>query len=217
MRVISTNIGEKRLVNWRGKQVATGIFKYPVDRPIYLGKTDVTDDHVIDRKYHGGIDKAVYLYSADHYPYWKKKYPDLDWTYGMFGENLTIEGLDEAQLHIGDIFKIGSALIQLSEPRQPCFKLGIRFGTQQVLKQFIHCSYSGAYFRVLKEGEVKTGDSIHLQDSADESIQLSKVYRLSYSRSKEDLPEIESLLNSKLISTDSRKNLEVVKKRLSQY
>ncbi|MGK0384868.1 MAG: MOSC domain-containing protein YiiM [Bacteroidia bacterium] len=99
MKVKSVNRGEARLVDWRGKKVSTGIFKYPVEGAIFLGTEDVVDDDVVDRKYHGGVDKAVYAYSADHYPFWKEQYPALDWSLGMFGENLTIEGLDESRMH----------------------------------------------------------------------------------------------------------------------
>ena len=97
MKVVSVNIGEKRTVNYKGKIVETGIFKSPVETPIFLGETGVETDAVIDRRYHGGIDKAVYAYSQNHYAYWKKIYPELDWKFGMFGENLTISNLEETR------------------------------------------------------------------------------------------------------------------------
>ena len=94
MKVVSVNIGERKGVKYRGKTVQTGVFKKPVTHPIILGKFDVEGDAVIDRRYHGGEFKACYLYSADHYEFWKNKYPDLEWEYGMFGENITVEGLN---------------------------------------------------------------------------------------------------------------------------
>ena len=111
MKIISVNIGKSRKVQWRNKAIETGIFKFPVDHGIELGKEDVVDDDVVDRRYHGGIDKAVYLYSADHYAFWKNKYPDLEWDYGMFGENITLSGLNEKEIQIGDIFQIGDCRI----------------------------------------------------------------------------------------------------------
>ncbi len=147
MKVISTNIGKPTTIHWNGKEEQTGIFKYPTNEALYLGKTDVTKDTVIDRKHHAGINKACYLFSLDHYPYWKKMYPKLKWDWGMFGENLTIEGLNEAEIRIGDIFKIGNALIQVSQPREPCYKLGVRFGTQEILRQFIDHGFPSNFGR----------------------------------------------------------------------
>ena len=98
MKVISVNIGERKVLNYKGKIVETGIFKFPVNHPVFLGTEDVENDAVIDRKYHGGIAQAVYGYSQNHYAYWKVLYPDLDWNYGMFGENLSISNLEETEI-----------------------------------------------------------------------------------------------------------------------
>lgn len=179
MKIISTNIGEARTVNWHGKEVVTGIFKYPVDEPIFLGIEDVENDNVVDRKYHGGIDKACYLYSANRYKYWETLYPDLELTWGMFGENLTVEGLFESEIALGDIFKIGEAVIQATQPRQPCFKLDIRFNSSELVKKFIHSGYSGVYIRVLEKGFVKTGDSMELLEKKD-ALSIKKIYELLY-------------------------------------
>ena len=127
MKIISTNIGSPVIFSWKGREVATGLFKYPVPSPIMLEKEDVTNDHVIDRRYHGGTDKACYFYSADNYDYWKSLYPKMEMQFGMFGENLTVEGLSEENINIGDVFKIGNAVVQVTQPRQPCFKLNFRF------------------------------------------------------------------------------------------
>lgn len=180
MKVLSVNIGKKKTVEWRGKQVTTGIFKRPVNTAIWLGKTDVVKDHVIDRKYHGGIDKACYIYSADHYSYWRKKFPEVDLHPGFFGENITVEGLNESQIQIGDIFYLGDARVQVSQPRQPCFKLGIRFDTQKIIKSFISAPFPGIYVRVIEEGAVKAGDQMHLSERLHDSIGLLEVWHLLY-------------------------------------
>lgn len=182
MEVVSVNIGEKQTVTWKGKPIETGIYKYPVDRPIVLGKTDVEEDIVIDRRYHGGVDKACYLYSIDNYTYWKGKYPDLDWGYGMFGENITVEGLNEAELQIGDILYIGECRVQVTQPRQPCFKLGIRFETQKILKEFINAPYPGVYVKVIQAGTVQKGDHVQLSERLHDSIGLLEVWELLYSK-----------------------------------
>ena len=195
MKVISVNRGEARLVKWRGKNVRTGIFKYPVDGAIFLGTEDVVDDAVVDRKYHGGVDMAVYAYSADHYPFWKQRFPNSDWSLGMFGENLTIEGLDESKMHIGSLYQLGEAQVQVCQPRQPCFKLGIRFGTQKVLKPFINSPYSGIYFRVTQPGSVKVGDEMKLLTDEPKSPTVAEVFSFMYHRTEKDKAKVEDTVN----------------------
>ena len=182
MKIISTNLGKPQTVNWNDKEVLTGIFKYPVDEPIYLGETDVKDDHVLDRRYHGGIYKACYLYGANHYPHWKGLYPDLNWDWGMFGENLTVDTCDEENTLIGSIYQIGTAKVQVSQPRQPCFKLGIRFNNQQVLKNFINDTRSGIYFRVLEEGMAQQGDEFQLIEEDASGISVAQIFQILYKK-----------------------------------
>ena len=172
MKVISTNISESKTILWKGKEEQTGIYKKSVPE-IFLGKSDVVNDSVIERKYHGGIDKACYLYSTDHYDFWKEKYPNLNWHFGMFGENISVEGLNEKELYIGDTLKIGEAIIQVSEPRMPCYKLGYRFGTQKMIKEFTQSTFCGVYTRVLQEGFVKPDDELILIDKKS-NIKLSE-------------------------------------------
>ena len=186
MKIISTNIGEPKTISWKGKNIKTGIYKYPVDTSIFLDKEDVKGDHVIDRRYHGGLDKACYLYTAEHYPFWKEKYPDLDWNYGMFGENLTVLGLDERLINIGDIYKIGEAVVQVSQPRMPCFKLGVRFGTQTILTQFIEALKPGVYLRVLQAGNVTIGDKLIVEEKQEDEISITDMYLLLYSRNSHE-------------------------------
>ena len=184
MKVISVNIARPVTIEWRGRQIQTGIYKYAVDAPISLGTEDVADDHVVDRRYHGGTDKACYLYSADHYPYWQAKYPDQDWRWGMFGENLTVSGLNESEIRIGDIFRIGEALVQVTQPRQPCFKLGVRFGTQSVVDDFWNSPFPGVYVRVLEPGKIKVGDKPGLADRNPNSLSVSQVFSIFRSNRK---------------------------------
>jgi len=184
MRVIATNIGKPITFLWNGEQQQTGIFKYPTTDSLFLGKTDVSKDTVIDRVHHAGINKACYMFSADQYPYWKELYPNLDWDWGMFGENLTVEGLKESTMRIGDIYKIGSALVQVSQPREPCYKLGVRFGTQQVLRQFIDHNHSGTYVRILEEGEVRKGDTLELRQESENTLTVQQFYELMFAREK---------------------------------
>jgi len=176
MKVISVNIGKKKTVTWKNKTYETGIYKYPVETSIFLGKEDVVNDDVIDRIYHGGIDKAVYAYGANHYDYWKNLYPNLDFNYGMFGENLTLSNLHEEEIFIGDIYQLGEVKIQVSKPRQPCFKLGIRFDTMKMVKQFWNTTKSGVYFKVLETGQVAKNDIMILLEKAKNKPSIVEVY-----------------------------------------
>ena len=184
MKIIATNIAKPKTILWRGKNVTTGIYKMPTTQPIYLGKEQVKGDEVSDRNVHGGAYKACYLFSADHYPYWKKLYPHLDWNWGMLGENLTVKGLDETKIYIGDIYKIGAALVQITQPREPCFKFAVKFGSQQVLKQFIVHGRPGTYVKVLEEGYVATNDTMILVEHAKHSITISQFFELLFSKEK---------------------------------
>lgn len=184
MQILSTNIARPTTINWGGKQLHTGIYKTPVNQPIYLGKHDVKGDTVSDRKVHGGEFKACYLFSAEHYGYWQNLYPNLEWDYGMLGENLTVSGLDENQIQIGDIYKVGEALVQITQPREPCYKFGVKFGTQNVLKQFIDHGYPGTYVRVLEEGYVKKGDDFVLVEKAINSLSIHQFFKLLFAKTK---------------------------------
>ena len=211
MKIISTNIGEPRTILWRGKAVKSGIFKYSVDEPIQLEVEDVVNDHVIDRRYHGGVDKACYLYSADHYSYWQSLYPKLKMPWGMFGENLTVEGLHEAKVNIGDIFKIGEAVVQATQPRQPCFKLEFRFNDREIVRKFVESGFSGVYVRVLEKGSVKAGDSMKLIEKK-ESLSIQEVYRFIYA--SEFVREISKAIKDPFIAESCKKDLL---KRWSKY
>lgn len=185
MKVISTNLAKPVLFEWNGETHSTGIFKYPVDQALTLQEENVKGDTIADRRVHGGVHKACYLFSADNYPYWQEKYPDLDWNWGMFGENLTVEGLDETQLHIGNIYRLGTALVQITQPREPCYKLGYRFGNQDILRQFIEHERPGTYVRVLETGQVKNGDKLELMEASESPLTIKLFYQLLFSRQKD--------------------------------
>lgn len=205
MKVVSVNTGEARTISWRDKEVTTGIFKFPVNNPIYLGSEDVENDNVIDRRYHGGVDKACYLYSADHYKYWKTLYPALEMPWGMFGENITVEGLDEAEINIGDIYEAGETIIQATQPRQPCFKLGFRFHNNEIVRQFVDSGFAGVYVRVLQKGRVKSGDEFKLIDKK-QTISIRRVYELIYT-DVFDKRAVETAINDPFIAQSCRKDL----------
>ena|SRR5690606_2916181 len=185
MEIIATNIGGPTTVLWKGKPISTGIFKHPVGKPLDLDMENVTGDTVFDRKVHGGIYKACYLFSTDQYPYWQKKYPHLQWQWGMFGENLSVKGLDERKLRIGSIYRLGSALVQITHPREPCFKLGIRFGEPKIIREFIDHGHSGTYIRILERGKVATGDRMELQEESTNPLTTHQFFQWLFAKEKD--------------------------------
>jgi MOSC domain-containing protein YiiM len=160
VRLVELSVGGPREVEWRGELVRTSIFKQPVTGPRRVTRLNIEGDQQSDLSVHGGLEKAVYAYPAEHYPFWRGELatPGLSW--GSFGENLTTEGLAEADVHIGDQYRIGTAEFVVTQPRMPCFKLGIRFGRPDMVKRFQQSGRSGFYLSVLREGELEAGDPI---------------------------------------------------------
>ena len=185
MKVVSTNIGGPTTILWNGKEEQTGIFKYPVREPVFLGSTQVDTDTITDHKHHGGIYKACYLFSSTQYPYWKQRYPSLEWDWGMFGENITIDAMEEKNLIIGSVYSLGNAEVQITIPREPCYKLGVRFQDQQIIKAFVDHGHPGTYLRVLKEGTVRNGDTFLLQDEAKHGVSIFDLYAMLFSKEKD--------------------------------
>jgi MOSC domain-containing protein YiiM len=178
MKLISVNVGEPKLVVWNGKSVVTGIFKDSVTGKIPLRRLNLDGDRQADLSVHGGVSKAVYAYPLDHYPYWREQYPDLEFAMGMFGENLTIEGLDENELCIGDRVRVGTAELTVTEPRMPCFKLGVRFGHMDVVKRFADSRKPGVYFLVSREGEVEAGDAVEIVERDPRRVSVVDIVRV---------------------------------------
>ncbi|TMU50575.1 MOSC domain-containing protein [Flagellimonas algicola] len=206
MRITSTNLGKPTPIVWNGQETTTGIFKFPVDQPLTLESESVAKDTISDRNVHGGIFKACYLFAKEQYPYWEEKYPHLDWDWGMFGENLTVEGLDEATLKIGNVYKVGTALVQVTQPREPCFKLGIRFDDQDILKTFIDHGYPGTYIRVLQVGQVQVGDEFVLVEESPNPLTTQQFYQLLFSR-KKDPEQIQLALENEALPQRKRDKL----------
>jgi MOSC domain-containing protein YiiM len=186
VKIISVNVGLPRLVLRNAEPVSTGIFKEPVAGRVMVRKLNLDGDRQSDLSVHGGPQKAVYLYPSEHYDFWKRELPDMELPWGMFGENLTTTGLLETGVHIGDKFRIGTAEVMVTQPRMPCYKLGIRFGRADIIKRFLASERTGFYFSVLKEGETGAGDQIELLEKNDSGVTVLEVTRL-YSSDKENV------------------------------
>jgi MOSC domain-containing protein YiiM len=178
MKVLSVNVGLPRKVLFNGQIITTAIFKDPVKGPIMLRKINLDGDKQADLTVHGGVDKAVYSYPSEHYNYWRKQYPNIDIIWGMFGENFTTEGLMEDTVNIGDQVQIGSAKLVATQPRMPCYKLGVRFGIMEIIKRFLSSGRPGIYFKVLKQGEVKTDDKIEIIEKDKNNVTVKDIVRL---------------------------------------
>jgi MOSC domain-containing protein YiiM len=160
MRIVSISVGLPREVHWHGKTVTTSIFKAPVPGRIAVKRLNVDGDQQSDLTVHGGADKAVYVYPSEHYAFWREELPGVALPWGAFGENFTTQGLLEDAIHIGDRLRIGSAEFSVTQPRMPCFKLGIRFDRADMVKRFLASGRTGFYLSVSREGEVAAGDPI---------------------------------------------------------
>lgn len=186
MKIISINVGLPRLVQRNGEVVSTGIFKEPVAGRVMLRTLNLDGDRQSDLSVHGGPLKAVYGYPSEHYDFWKQELPDMDLPWGVFGENFTTEGMFETEINIGDRFRIGSAEVMVTQPRMPCYKLGIRFGRADIIKRFLVSERSGFYFSVLKEGDVGAGDEFELIAKNVSGVKVVDVTRL-YSSEKDNI------------------------------
>jgi MOSC domain-containing protein YiiM len=179
MKLLAVNVGLPREVEWNGRTVRTSIFKAPVPGRMQVRKLNLDGDQQSDLTVHGGVDKAVYVYPSEHYAFWRRELPNADLNSGAFGENFTTEGaLDDQAVHIGDRFRIGSAEFVVTQPRMPCFKLGIRFGRPDMVKRFMHSGRNGFYFAVAKEGEVAAGDSIELLMRDENGVTIADIVDL---------------------------------------
>jgi MOSC domain-containing protein YiiM len=186
MKVVSVNVGLPREVNWRGRKVLTGIFKEPIAGAVKVRAFNLDSDRQADLTVHGGRDKAVYAYASEHYDDWRKELPEMNLPFGMFGENLTTEGLFESEVNIGDRLRVGSVLFEVTQPRMPCYKLGIRFGRDDIIKKFLQSERSGIYYAVIEEGELKAGDEIEFVSRDENKVTVTDISRL-YSSEKENL------------------------------
>jgi MOSC domain-containing protein YiiM len=178
MKVVSVNVGQPREVIWHGRIVETGIYKEAVEGPVAVRRLNIDGDRQADLTVHGGWDKAIYAYPTEHYAFWREQFSEMELPWGMFGENLSIVGLLEDTVHIGDHYQVGSAKLMITQPRLPCYKLGIKFGRDDILRRFLESGMTGFYFAVLEEGEVAAGDSISLLHSDEHQVPVADIVRL---------------------------------------
>ncbi len=186
MKVISVNVGLPREVEWNGQRVTTGIFKTPVSGQVNVRTLNLEGDGQADLSVHGGVTKAVYVYPSEHYEFWRAELPETALPWGMFGENLSTQGLAEEEVQIGDEFRIGTVRLRATEPRVPCYKLGIRFERSDIVKRFLKSERTGFYFSVLREGRVQEGDLIERVRQRSHSVSVADVARL-YASDRENI------------------------------
>src|SRR6476660_5894034 len=203
MKLISLNVGLPRVVESNGEPVVTGIFKEPVTGPVMLRTLNLDGDRQADLRVHGGISKAVYGYPVEHYEFWKKELLEMELPYGMFGENFTTEGLLEDALNVGDRFRIGEAELMVTEPRLPCYKLGIKFGRSDILRRFLQSRRTGFYFAVVREGAVEAGDEFKLLSRDGNDITIADITRL-YAFEKNDVDTLKRVVRLEALSESWR-------------
>jgi MOSC domain-containing protein YiiM len=184
MKIVSVNVGLPRSVLWKGTTVSTGIFKSPVEGVVPVKRLNLRGDEQADLTVHGGLYKAVYGYPSEHYGFWRQELPQADLSWGAFGENLTTDGLMEDNLFIGDRLRIGSALLMVTQPRVPCYKITIRFERDDMIKRFIASNTSGFYFSVLEEGDVAAGSSIAIVHRDASKVSVADINHLYYGTSR---------------------------------
>ena len=203
MRVVSVNVGLPRVVRWKGRAVTTGIFKEPVEGSVTLRRTNLDGDRQADLAVHGGATKAVYAYPLEHYAFWHNELA-AELTFGAFGENLTIEGLPlEDEIAVGDRLRVGSAELVVTQPRLPCYKLGLRFGREDMVKRFLESGRTGYYLAVAVEGDVAAGDRAELVARDPARIPVSEITRV-YVRGRSDRAAIGRLVALESLPDDWR-------------
>jgi MOSC domain-containing protein YiiM len=207
MKVLSVNVALPRQVIFGDRAVTTGIYKSPVQRRVNVSRLNIEGDGQADLSVHGGPNKAVYAYPGEHYEFWRHEFPSLEMGFGMFGENLTLEGLLEDDAHIGDRFRIGTAVLMVTQPRLPCYKLGIRFGRDDMPERFLSNRRTGFYLAVVKEGELGEGDAVKPIHRDANLISIADLLRLNYDYEKQDAILIERALQVETLTPGWRKRL----------
>ncbi|MDA2189311.1 MOSC domain-containing protein [Bacillus cereus] len=209
-QLLSLNIGLPKEVTYGGKVIHTGINKKQVKEPVYLSFVKFNGDGQADLVHHGGVDKAVCVYTGDHYPYWKKEL-NQDFVYGAFGENITVCGMREEDVCIGDTFELGQAIVQVTQPRQPCFKLAKKYNIPKLPLYFQETGYTGFYFRVLKEGWVSSVDTLKKLQSDPKGVSVAFANRIMH-KEKQNIEGVKRILEVNALSNSWRKSFE---KRIS--
>lgn len=198
MKIVSINVGLPRTLPFHDREVTTGIFKSPVSGPVMMRRLNLDGDRQADLQNHGGRNKAVYAYPSEHYDFWRGELPGMELPWGIFGENLTIEGLMEEDACIGDHFRIGEAVVVVRQPRIPCYKLGLRFGRDDMPKRFLASGRSGVYFSVQEEGLVNVGDAIERVHRNEHGISVAEVNR-AYVHGRENVPLVRRIVRSEIL------------------
>ena len=180
MKVLSINISEPKKITFNGKELITSIYKMPIDKEVEVGQLGIEGDRQADLQVHGGYDKAVYAYSHSHYSHWSEIMKKLYEEFGLVGENLTIDNFDERDVFIGDEYKIGTTLLQISQPRIPCYKIGIKMNSREFPKLFSQSGLLGSYMRVIEVGKMKIGDSVELSRRDDDSMSIFEISQLLF-------------------------------------
>lgn len=207
MKLIAVNIAQAKQLSYRGQAVQTGIFKEPVTKPVMVRTSGLDGDKVADLSVHGGVYKAVYAYPVEHYEYWKPRLGRMDLPFGQFGENMTVEGMTEDRVQIGDVFRIGDAVLQVTQPRLPCYKLALKMGSMKFPKQFLASGRVGYYFRVLEEGTVGRGDRIQRVSVDPAGVTIQAIVRLAFTDNG-NTPAIKKALAIPALSQEWRSLLE---------
>lgn len=214
MKLVSVNVGVPREVPWKGRVVTTAIFKEPVAGRVAVRPHNLDGDRQADLQVHGGAYKAVYAYPIEHYAFWRRELPEMDLPFGMFGENLTTEGLGEADVNVGDRFRVGSAELVATEPRFPCYKLGLRFGRDDILKRFLASARSGFYFAVARAGELGAGDAIEPLSRDAYGLTIADVVRL-YAHGRNDAAGLRRAVEAPGLSASWREHFREQLERLA--
>jgi MOSC domain-containing protein YiiM len=207
MKLISLNVAMPQLVSYKGREDYTSIFKLPVEGERKVSTLNIEGDAQSDLSVHGGEFKAVYAYDISYYQHWKNILPRDDWGYGLFGENLTTENLPDHEICVGNIYQVGSVHLMAVQPRFPCFKLNIKFGTEQMVKQFVQQAKHGTYFSVVRPGSLQPGDAIKLLQASRHKITIQQLVDSFYNR-ESDRRTLDEILAIDVLPPRLRKSFE---------
>ena len=213
MRLESIYVGKPVEADYNGRAITTGIYKNKVEGPVKVSSFNIEGDQQADITVHGGVDKAVYAYPSEHYNFWKKEREDLHFEPSFFGENLSTTGLDEIGTCIGDVFEVGSVVLQVTSPRMPCYKLGIRMNDPGFVRDFMKAEKNGFYFKVLQEGTIDTGDEIRKVRQDGHDLTVQEVIQLHTTR-KSDKDLLRKAVDSPSLPQDWIDHFEVILTRL---
>lgn len=210
MKLLSINVGQPREIVWKGRTVTTGIFKEPVAGRVAVRKHNLAGDRQADLSVHGGPAKAVYAYPSEHYDFWRAELPEVEFAWGKFGENLTTTELNEENAYVGDRLQVGTAILQVVQPRLPCYKLAAKFNRDDIIERFLNSGRSGIYFSVVTEGELGAGDEMTLVQREQDQVTIADLVRL-FLRQSNDQALLEKALRLPALPAFWRKRFQQMK------